>query len=129
MEDFFGTRLVVLNFYRRGWRVWRRLNKSNDFNDTDLTLLYYIINGYLKRAAKLTAINIASAIIKSGTGKSPLHPICINIDGSTYHKTAGFSLLTETYLVEILDPYDIFYRIIQVDNSPIIGAAIAGLIG
>ncbi|MBT4285821.1 MAG: hexokinase [Deltaproteobacteria bacterium] len=103
--------------------------KSNDFNDTDLTLLYYIINGYLKRAAKLTAINIASAIIKSGTGKSPLHPICINIDGSTYHKTAGFSLLTETYLVEILDPYDIFYRIIQVDNSPIIGAAIAGLIG
>lgn len=103
--------------------------KSNDFNEMDLSMLYFIINGYLKRAAKLTAINIASAIIKSGTGRSPLHPICINIDGSTYHKTGGFSHLTEAFLAEILEPYNIFYRIIQVDNSPIIGAAIAGLIG
>jgi len=102
---------------------------SKDFNDVDLSLLYFIINGYLKRAAKLTAINIASAMIKSGTGKSPLHPICINIDGSTYHKIDGFSQLTKTYLAEIIDSYGIYYRIIQVDNSPIIGAAIAGLIG
>lgn len=102
---------------------------QNDFNEADLSLLYLIIIGYLKRAAKLTAINIAAAVIKSGTGLSPIHPICINIDGSTYHKITGFSQLTETYLSEILDPQGIYYRIIQVENSPIIGAAIAGLIG
>jgi hexokinase len=103
--------------------------KAKDFNEADLSLLYFIVIGYLKRAAKLTAINIATAAIKSETGQSPLHPICINIDGSTFHKTEGFSQLTKTYLSEILDPQGIFYRIIQVENSPIIGAAIAGLIG
>jgi hexokinase len=82
----------------------------------------------VERSAKLTAINIASAIIKSGSGNSPLKPVCINIDGSTYHKLYSFSEKCEAFLRDILNRRDLYFYPINLDNAPILGSAIAGLL-
>ena len=102
---------------------------SDKIKAIDREKLYYIVLALTKRAAKLTAINIATAVIKSGAGHSPLHPVCINVDGSTFHKLYGFRSRVERFLNDILTPLDIFYEIIEVENAPIIGSAIAGLVG
>ena len=91
--------------------------------------IYLIILEIIERAAKQTAINISAAAIKSGTGTSPLHPICVNVDGSTFHKLYGFRSRCEAYLNEILNKRGIYYYIIEVENAPVIGSAIAGLVG
>ena len=81
------------------------------------------------RAAVLTAVNIASAICKTGEGRDPARPVCVNIDGSTYHRTrtAQFRDLVQAELRNLLEPRGLHYDLIRVDESPVIGAAVAGL--
>lgn len=82
------------------------------------------------RAAGLAAANIAAAVLRSGAGHDKLHPVCINIDGSTYYKTrsAFFRSRTEQGLREILGGRGVHFETISVDDAPMIGAAVAGLI-
>ena len=81
------------------------------------------------RAAVLTAVNLASAILKTGEGKDPQRPVCVNVDGSTYYKTltADFQNRVQQELAKLLKPRGISYDLIKVDESPVIGAAVAGL--
>ncbi len=97
--------------------------------DADRELIMHLCSGIVARAALLTAINISAAVLKCGGGTNPLYPVCINVDGSTYHKTNGFELMVEGHLRTLLLEKGIYYQTIQVDNAPVIGAAIAGLIG
>ena len=66
----------------------------------------------------------------SGAGCDKLHPVCINIDGSTFYKTrsAFFRSRTEQGLREILGARGVHFEIISVDDAPMVGAAVAGLI-
>jgi hexokinase len=51
----------------------------------------------------------------------------VNADGSTFYKTKDFRFQVEEHLRDILGPRNIYYEIIRVDDSPLIGAAVAGL--
>ncbi|MCL2103578.1 MAG: hexokinase [Kiritimatiellaeota bacterium] len=83
-----------------------------------------------ERAAVLTAVNLASAILKTGEGKDPSRPVCVNVDGSTYYRTltADFQNRVQRELAALLQPRGIAYELIKVDDSPVIGAAVAGLV-
>ena len=82
------------------------------------------------RAAKLTAVNIAAAVIRSNAGTDKLHPVCVTVDGSTYYKTrsAFFKSRVEQYLREILNGRGIYFEVISVDDAPMVGSGVAGLI-
>jgi hexokinase len=96
-------------------------------NDVDAEILKDIINGIYLRIAKLTAVNISAAVLKSGAGTDPARPVCVNIDGSTYYKSVGFKDMVETYLEQILGGRGIAYELMRVDEAPLIGAAVGGL--
>jgi len=83
-----------------------------------------------ERAAVLTAINLASAIIKTGEGRDASRPVCVNVDGSTYYRTltADFQNRVKRELAALLGPRGIAYELVKVDDSPVIGAAVAGLV-
>jgi hypothetical protein len=53
----------------------------------------------------------------------------VNVDGSTYYKTrcVEFRSRIEGALRALLEPREVFYRLIGLDDSPIIGTAVAGL--
>lgn len=94
---------------------------------SDRVLLQSLFCGIVDRAALLTAVNMSAAAIKSGAGHSPAHPICINVDGSTYYKTWQLADKVQDHLAHILNARGIHYVCVQVDDSPMVGAAIAGL--
>ena len=81
-----------------------------------------------KYAAVIAALTVSAGML-NGCGKDPLAPVCINIDGSTYYKTktADFKSRTEAAMRAILGKRGIHYRTICIPDSPIIGAAVAGL--
>ena len=89
--------------------------------------LYAIFSSVVTRAALLAAVNISAPVLKTGCGASPLHPVCINIDGSTFYKTHKLAHETYKYLDAILGARGVHYMAVSVDNAPVIGAAIAGL--
>jgi hexokinase len=100
---------------------------SEAFTDADREIMRAVFRGVVDRAALLTAVNIAAAVIKCGEGRDAAAPVCINIDGSTYYKTFQMEDQVQVYLKELLEPRGRHVRCIQVEDAPITGAAIAGL--
>ncbi len=109
-------------------------NKSNALgaivtNDRDAVALYTLLKKIVVRAAKLTALNMAASALKGcGETNSPLYPVVINADGTTFYKLPFLERYTRTFLDSILEKeHGVFYRIVAIDSSPIIGAAISAL--
>lgn len=97
-------------------------------NDIDRRNLYYIIDNVFERAARLVAVNLAGVMRKSGTGKNPVKPTAITVDGTTYYKSGLFRFKLKSYIKTFIgDELGHYCRFLQVDNSNLIGAAIAGL--
>lgn len=97
-------------------------------NEDDATTLWLILRSIIERAAKLTAVNLSAAVLKGGAGKDPRYPVIINADGTTFYKTEFLKSYTEYYLHEFLElKKGRFVKLVRIDDSPTLGAAIAGL--
>lgn len=96
-------------------------------NASDAGRLWFIIDALLERAAKLTAANLAASVLKGQSVSGPLAPTCLTIDGTTYYRYYRFRHRVESYLRPFLTSCDRYYEMVQVDDAPLIGAAVAAL--
>ena len=97
-------------------------------NEDDALALWLILRSIIERASKLTALNLTAAIIRTDVGTNPRYPVVINADGTTFYKTAFMEEYTKYYLFEILEKgHGRFCHMVRIDDSPALGAAIAGL--
>lgn len=81
-----------------------------------------IASEVIHRAAKIAAILTAGPILRScrpGSHRSMI------IEGSQYWKLTGFSGWFDQELAQILSPHDIHISIVKVENSCLLGAALA----
>jgi hexokinase len=100
----------------------------NGGREEDLITLYYLIDRLIERAAKLTAINLSSVVIKSGKGTNPCFPICIVAEGTTFYRLKSLQPRVEYYMKAYLENQkNLYYEIVDIENATLIGAAIAGL--
>jgi hexokinase len=96
--------------------------------DEDVLALYYLIDRLVERAAKLTAVNLSSVVLKSSQGENPCSPVCIVAEGTVFYGLKSLRARVEYYLKEYLeDKKQRYYEIVNVENATLIGAAIAGL--
>lgn len=100
------------------------------FSEDDRRTLMAVSEPVFLRAAALTAANISAAVLRTGAGRDPLHPVCVTVDGSTYYKTrtAMFKSRVEQGLRDILGPRGVHFETVFVEDAPMIGSAVAGLI-
>ncbi len=94
----------------------------------DRYALYHIIDVIIERAAKLVAINLTVAVLKSGKGKDPLFPVCIAADGSTFYKSKLFRSKLDSYIARYMNgEYGLYCEFVKAENANLVGSAIAGL--
>jgi len=94
----------------------------------DIETACRLIDRLIERAAKLAAIKLSSAAIKSDRGRDPAHPVCIVAEGTTFYHLRYLKQRVEYYLKDYLENRKgIYYEIMNVENATLIGAAIAGL--
>ena len=97
--------------------------------EEDAHALHLILDSIIRRAAKLTAINLSAAVLSTQGGINPRYPVLINADGTTFYKTEKLEFYTRMYLDMFLQKqHHRYYKIVQIDNSPILGAAVAPLV-
>jgi len=97
-------------------------------NEMDIVTLYCLLDRLIERAAKLAAIKLSSAALKSGRGCNPCRPVCIVAEGTVFYQLKTVKQRVEHYLKTYLeDRKNIYYEIVNVENGTLIGAAIAGL--
>ncbi len=119
---------VMSNYLEMPFNTEYELVACCNGNNEDAVALWMIIDALIARSAKLTAANLAATVLKSGAGTDPRVPICINADGTTFYKTENLKKYTEYYLHTYLQLQKRrYYRFVRIDDSPTLGAAIAGL--
>lgn len=100
---------------------------SELFTDEDRDIMRTVFKAVVDRASLLTAVNICAAVVKSGAGQEADKPVCVNIDGSTYYYTYQMADKVQAILQSMLAARGLHITCIQVDDAPVVGAAIAGL--
>ncbi len=119
---------VMSNYLEMPFNTNYALVACCEGSEDDAVALWTIINAIIEKAGKLTAANLAATVLKSGAGKDPRRPVCINADGTTFYKTEYLKKYTEYYLHKYLQlERKRYYTFVRIDDSPTIGAAIAGL--
>jgi hexokinase len=101
--------------------------ESEAFSNDDRDIMKTVFAAVVDRVALLTAVNILATVIKSGAGRDPESPVCVNIYGSTYYKTYQLADKVQAHLGAMLKVHGLHVRCIHVDDAPVVGAAIAGL--
>ncbi|WP_346861675.1 hypothetical protein [uncultured Draconibacterium sp.] len=98
-------------------------------HESDKLVAAEIIDGLIERAAKLVAANIAAVILKTGKAKSHEKPVLMTIEGTTFYKLHGFRTMFEKFLQDFLSGENKrYYEIVEVENSSLLGAAIAAIV-
>ncbi|WP_372794734.1 hexokinase [Pontiella sp.] len=100
---------------------------SDQFSDADREVMRTVFKAVVDRASLLTAVNICAAVVKGGAGTEADKPVCVNIDGSTYYYTYQMAEKVQAVLQPMLAERGLHIECIQVDDAPVVGAAIAGL--
>lgn len=94
----------------------------------DTLTLFLIVDRLVERAAKLTAVNLSSVVLKSGAGENPCFPACITAEGTTFYELKSLKERVDFYLREFLtNTMRRYYEFVSVENATLVGAAIAGL--
>ena len=114
-----------LNYPPHYTEIGKHIDKMTE---KDKITVYFLLDSMVERAAVLSAIVLASSIIKSGKGNNPCHPVCIVAEGSSFYKMKNFKSRVDKYLQEILSQKGNYYFEIQkVENAAMLGGATAGL--
>jgi hexokinase len=95
----------------------------------DKTISSFIIDTIIDRTAKLVASNLAAVVLKTGKGTDPEKPVMITIDGTTFYKLHNLKSRFEKYFSDFLiGDRKRYVEFTEVEQSSLIGAALAGLI-
>ncbi len=98
-------------------------------SDEDKKIATTIIDGMIERAAKLVAANLASVILRTGKATSAEKPVLMTIEGTTFYKLKNFQKMFEQFLNDFLaGDNKRYYEIVEVENSSLLGAAIAAIV-
>lgn len=98
-------------------------------SEEDRTAALLILKSLVERAAMLVAANLAAVILKTEKGKNPDRPILITVEGTAYYKLNGLKSQIEAGLKDFLTGKNKrYYEFTYVDQSSLVGAALAGLI-
>lgn len=107
--------------------------KLLSFTDTEITQTVFQ-NAPDQQAARTVAaalrdraVNLSAAVLTAccrRRGRGQHAPVCINVDGSTYYKLPGYREMIEAEVLRLAAGN---YRVefVQIDNAPLIGAAVA----
>ena len=96
-------------------------------DDSDMERIMVLSRALVSRAAYLASVMVTGILLKTESGKNPERPVCICADGTTFWKLHGLKEQVDRFLEEFTSGLGVYYRIIQIDNAPVIGAAVAGL--
>ncbi|MCS6898363.1 MAG: hypothetical protein RMJ98_01080 [Myxococcales bacterium] len=101
---------------------------SLGWSPADRGIVHHLLSAVVARAARLAAINLTAAVLKAEAGRDRLHPVGVTLDGSTLHRTHRMAAQIEQHLDRLLRAQGVHFETIRVEEAPILGAAVAGLL-
>jgi hexokinase len=95
-------------------------------NADDVASAADVVDHLLERAAKLAAVNMSAALLRSVPTGPADAPACITVDGSTFWRLRGYHERISAWVDRILAGR-MRYEIISVESAALVGAAVGGI--
>lgn len=92
----------------------------------DAAVAAKLVDQIVERAAKLAAVSMAAALLKSVPAGPADGPACLTVDGSTFYLLPTFRERITGWIDRILAGR-LAYQVVSVDNAALIGAAVGGI--
>jgi hexokinase len=92
----------------------------------DAAIASALVDLIVERAAKLAAVSMAAALLKSVPTGPADGPACLTVDGSTFYLLPTFRERITGWIDRILAGR-LAYRVVTVDNAALVGAAVGGI--
>ena len=97
-------------------------------DEADRSFLYTVAETLVKRGAKLIALEIAGAAMKTGKGRDKSKPICVIAEGTTYDNLPGLKQEVGRLLKTWFEKNEeVYVRVKQIDNAAIKGIGLIGI--
>ena len=97
--------------------------------EEDRELLFEILDAFADRCARLAASIITACVVKSEAGASPVYPVKVLCNGTSFYKTYRVRQRAFSYLEEFLTHRrGLHFELAQLENDITLGTAIGGLI-
>ncbi|NTV91523.1 MAG: hexokinase [Clostridiales bacterium] len=107
----------------------QELKEQEESVKTDAAVIYFLLDAFYERIARLVAVNLAAIMMKTGKGGDPCRPVCISADGTAFYKAKLFRGKLDYYVREFMNKQEgIYCEFLKAENATLVGTAIAGLI-
>lgn len=93
----------------------------------DERLMLAIFEALVERAALFSAVNMVAGLLADERVSAA--PVCVCADGSTFYRTPSLAEQTESFMRALLEPFGRDFRVVQVEDAPAVGSALAALAG
>nr|MBP3283713.1 hexokinase [Treponema sp.] len=98
-------------------------------DDTDRQTIYELFDSAVDRVARYAAAILTATAIQTGGGKSPIRPVAILCNGTTFFKTHKLRSRIESYLEDCLTKrMGVHFEIVSAENDITIGTAVAAVV-
>lgn len=99
------------------------------YDGRDREHLYYLIDNIMERAAALVCTMITAFILQSGSGRSPIEPVAVTMEGSTFYKSLLLRRKLDYYTRSFMnEKKEVYAEYLQVERANLVGTAIAALL-
>jgi hexokinase len=96
-------------------------------SEEDRAFLYTAAATLVARGARLIALEVAGAAMKSGKGRDAKRPICVVAEGTTYYTLKGLKEQVEGLLYGWLKEKGVYVKLRRVENAALKGIGVIGL--
>lgn len=99
-------------------------------SEDDAVRVFELLDAVVERSASYSAALLCALIQASGGGHSPLEPVCVLCNGTTFYKTYRMQERIVCNINKYLgcEGQTLYYELISKDNDITLGTAIGGLI-
>jgi len=124
------TTMDISDFLNNPYSKNNIMSSLFDENDNDdRETLYLILDNFIERSAKISAVVLSAVSLYLNRGKNPVKPLCLVCEGTTFNKLNNLKFKTNYYLKNYLENNKkVFFEIININNATVIGTAVAALI-
>lgn len=94
----------------------------------DALAVYQLVDALIERAAMMAVMNLTAIMRYTETGRDPLKPVCVAIEGTTFMKNEAFRQKIRAHLIHYTERQRGYYcRVMNTEEANLVGSAMAAM--
>ena len=127
LEGELGFTAVDISLYQAAPAKAGRLHDLAPEGE-DAQAVYQLVDALIERAAMMAVMNLTAIMRYTDTGRNPLKPVCVAIEGTTFQKNEAFRQKIRSHLIHYTERVRGYHcRVMNTEEANLVGSAVAAM--